>query len=99
MNRFKRLVYDETNNSDLNCRQLDRLRSAFAQKLPVLVSSGELWISRTKHEPHITTVTRQKLQELGWEVQTEPDLTPSDYLLYLSAANDLAGKALTSFIL
>ena len=42
-------------------------------------------------------MTRQKLQELGWEVlmhppYRSPDLTPNDYHLFLSMANFASEK-------
>jgi len=45
-------------------------------------------------------VTRQKLRELGWEVLMHPpyspDLTPSDYHLFLSMANNFASEKFAS---
>ncbi|QQP36139.1 Uncharacterized protein FKW44_021138, partial [Caligus rogercresseyi] len=45
---------------------------------------------------HTALVTRHKLRELGWKVLIHPpysrDLASSDYYLFLSMANDFAGK-------
>nr|XP_032523663.1 uncharacterized protein LOC116774984 [Danaus plexippus plexippus] len=50
---------------------------------------------------HTSLMTRQKLQELGWEVLSHPpyyspDIAPSDYQLFLSMANALDGVKLNS---
>ncbi|CAK9796540.1 Mariner Mos1 transposase [Anthophora plagiata] len=50
--------------------------------------------------PHTSIVTRQKLQELGWEVLMHPpyspDLAPSDYHLFLALQNFFSDKKLAS---
>ncbi|OAD54130.1 Histone-lysine N-methyltransferase SETMAR [Eufriesea mexicana] len=49
---------------------------------------------------HTSILTRQKLQELGWEVLMHPpyspDLVPSGYHLFLSMANNFAGEKFAS---
>ena len=94
------LPYGQTLNSDLYCQQLDRLKEAIDQKRPALANRRGIVFHQDNARPHTSIVTRQKLRELGWEVLMHPpyspDLAPSDYHLFLSMANDLAGEKLTS---
>ena len=47
-------------------------------------------------KPHTAKITRQKLEEFGWEVLPHPayspDLAPSDYHLFRSLQNHLSKK-------
>ena len=53
-----------------------------------------------KTTPHTSIVTRHIVQKLGWEVLMDlpycPDLTPSDYHLFLLLQNFLRDKKLSS---
>jgi len=46
--------------------------------------------------PHVATLTREKLEELGWDViphpPYSPDISPSDYHIFRSMAHFLKGK-------
>lgn len=85
----------QTLNSDLCCQQL----KAIAQKRPALVNKRGivrivLYVDNVK--PHKSILTPRKLLGLDWQVLMHPpynpDLTPCDYYLLTSVANDLAGE-------
>jgi len=82
---FELLPRNQTINSDVYCRQLDKLNAAVKEKL-----------HHDNAKPHTSLVTRQKLLDLGLEVMSHspcsPDLAPSDYHLFQSLQNSLNGK-------
>ncbi|KAL9919300.1 histone-lysine N-methyltransferase SETMAR-like [Glossina fuscipes] len=84
-----------TIDSDLLCRQLERLYIAIQKKRPELVNSVVVY-----HRPYICLASRQKLGENGWEIlmhpQYSPDLAPSDYHLFPSLQSSLNGVKLAS---
>jgi len=94
------LLYGQTLNSDLYCQQLDRLKETIAQKRPALANRRGIVFHQDNARPHTSIVTHQKLWELGWKVLMHPpynpDLIPSDYHLFLSMANNFAGKKFVS---
>ncbi len=97
---YELLPYGQTLNSDLYCQQLDRLNAALMQKRPSLINRGRIVFHQDNARPHTSLVTRQKLRELGWEVLLHPpyspDLAPSDYHLFLSMANELGSRKLST---
>ncbi|GFX64125.1 histone-lysine N-methyltransferase SETMAR [Trichonephila clavipes] len=80
----------QTLNSDLYCQQLDHLKLAIDQKRPELTNGRGVVFHQDSARPHMSVVTCQKLWGLGWEVLMHPpyspDLTPSDYHLFLVLA-------------
>ncbi|KAL6420427.1 hypothetical protein ACFW04_014434 [Cataglyphis niger] len=97
---YELLPYGQTLNSDLYCQQLDRLKIAIDQKRPELANRRGVVFHQDNARPHTSTVTRQKLRELGWEVLMHPpyspDLAPSDYHLFLALQNFFNDKKLVS---
>ncbi|KAL9910473.1 histone-lysine N-methyltransferase SETMAR-like isoform 1-T5 [Glossina fuscipes fuscipes] len=97
---YELLLYGQTLNSDLYCQQLDRLKIAIDQKRPELANRRGVVFHQDNARPHTSTVTRQKLRELGWEVLMHPpyspDLAPSDYHLFLALQNFFNAKKLES---
>jgi histone-lysine N-methyltransferase SETMAR len=95
---YELLPYGQTLNSELYCDQLDRLNAAIEQKRPALFNRKGIMFQQDNARPHTSLVTRQKLQQLTWEVLLHPpyspDLAPSDYHLFLSMANALGGVKL-----
>ncbi|GFV86123.1 histone-lysine N-methyltransferase SETMAR [Trichonephila clavipes] len=93
------LPYGQTLNSDLYCQQ-DRLKLAIDQKWPELANRRGVVFHQDNVRPHPSVVTRQKLWELGWAVLMHPpyspDLTPSDFPLFLALQNFLSDKKLRS---
>ncbi|CAK9819611.1 Histone-lysine N-methyltransferase SETMAR [Anthophora plagiata] len=97
---YELLPYGQTLNSDIYCQQLDRLKRAIDQKRPELANRRGVVFHQDNARPHTSIVTRQKLQELGWEVLMHPpyspDLAPSDYHLFLALQNFFSDKKLAS---
>ena len=98
---WKRIVFSElipnnqTINSDVYCRQLDKLDVAIKQKRPELVNRKGVVFYHDNARPHTSLVTRQELLQLGCDVLPHPpyspDLAPSDYHLFRSLKNSLNG--------
>ena len=65
---FKLLPRNQTINSDVYRRQLNRLNPAVNEKRPELVNRKGLIFHHDNATPHTSLATRQKLLRLGWEV-------------------------------
>ncbi|XP_014614689.1 PREDICTED: histone-lysine N-methyltransferase SETMAR-like [Polistes canadensis] len=99
---WKGLVYFEllpryqTINSEVYCRQLDKLNAAVKEKRPELVNRKSVTFQQDNARPHTSLATRKKLMDIGWELMLHPpyspDLAPSDYHLFRSLNNSLRGK-------
>ena len=93
---FELLPRNQTINSDVYCRQLNKLNAAVKEKRPELVNRKGVIFHHDNATPHTSLATRQKLLRLGWEVMLHPpyspDLAPSDYYLFRSLQNSLNGK-------
>ncbi|GFX72574.1 transposase [Trichonephila clavipes] len=88
----------QTQNSDIYCQQLDRLKLATDQKRPELANRRGVVFHQDNATPHTSIVTCQKLGELGWEVlmypSCSPDLGTNHYYLFLELQNFLSDKKL-----
>ncbi|XP_076229679.1 mariner Mos1 transposase [Nomia melanderi] len=97
---YELLPYGQTLNSDAYCQRLDRLKLAIDQKRPELANRRGVVFYQDNARPHTSTVSRQKLRELGWEVLMHPpyspDLALSDYHVFLVLQNFLSDKKLAS---
>ncbi|GFW48488.1 histone-lysine N-methyltransferase SETMAR [Trichonephila clavipes] len=86
--QLKRYIY---------CQQLDRLKLA---KWPEFANRRGVVFHQDNASRHTSVVTRQKLWELSWEVLMRPpyspDLSPSDFYLFLELQNFLSDKELGS---
>ena len=93
---FECIIYYEllrpntTIDSKLYCEQLQNL------KVALQANRSERRKVRLLHDnakPHTSKITRQKLEEFGWEVLRHPSyspyLAPSDYHLFRSLGNHL----------
>ena len=80
-------------NSDVYCRQLNKLNAAIKGKRPELVNRKGVIFHDDNATPHASLAIHQKLLRLGWEVMLHPpyrpDLAPSDYYLFRSLQNSL----------
>ncbi|GFT68405.1 mariner Mos1 transposase [Trichonephila clavipes] len=96
---YELLPYDQTQNPDLYCQQLDRLKLAIDQKRPELANRRGVVFHQDNARPHTSVVNCQKLWELGWKVLMHPtynsDLAPSNYL-FLALQDFLSDKKLGS---
>ncbi|GFT94901.1 histone-lysine N-methyltransferase SETMAR [Trichonephila clavipes] len=97
---YELLLYHQTQNSDLYCQQLDRLKLETDQKWPELANRRGVVFLKENITPHKYVVTCQKLWELCWEVLMHspycPDLATIDYHLFLPLRNFLTDKKLGS---
>lgn len=90
---FELLPPNTTINAQLYCSQLDNLKNVLHAKRPEL---RKVRLLHDNAKPHTAKITRQKLEEFGWEVLPHPayspDLAPSDYHLFRSLQNHLSKK-------
>ena len=93
---FELLPRNETINSDVYCRQLNKLNAAFNEKRPKLVNCEGVIFQHDNSTPHISLATSQKLLRFGWEVMLHPpyspDFAPLEYYLFRSLQNSSNGK-------
>lgn len=87
---------NQTITAEVYAQQLQRLQEALLQKRPALVNRKGVILLHDNARPHVAKLTREKIQELGWEVLPHPpyspDIAPSDYHLFRSLQNHLAEK-------
>jgi histone-lysine N-methyltransferase SETMAR len=93
---FEFLEMGQTITAEFYCQVLDRLRDALIVKRPALINRNKIIFHHDGAKPHTAKVTQQKLREFGWEVMLQPpyspDISPSDYYLFLSMQHFLSGK-------
>ena len=94
---FELLPNNTTVTGEFCCNQLDRLAVQIQQKRP---HHGPVRFLHDNARPHTAVCTRQKLLDLGWEIfihpPYSPDLSPSDFHLFLSMSNTLRNKVFTN---
>ncbi|GFX58596.1 histone-lysine N-methyltransferase SETMAR [Trichonephila clavipes] len=80
-----------TINSEVYCRQLDKLNDALQQKRSEPINRKGVVFHQDNARPHTSLVTRQKLLQLELDTMPHPpyspDLSPSDYYLFRSLQN------------
>ena len=85
----------ETINADVYCELLTELEAALKEKRPALVGRRRVVFQQDNARPHTAKKTKEKLEELSWEVLPHPpyspDLAPSDFYLFRSLQNHLRG--------
>ena len=83
---FEPLPMNQTINSDVYCRRLNKLNAEVKEKRPKLVIRKGVIFHHRNVIPHTSLATHQKLLRLGWEVTLHPpyspDLASSDYYLF-----------------
>lgn len=93
---FELLPANQTITSEVYCAQLERLSQVLKEKEPALVNRKGVILHHDNARPHCSRITLEKLRELGWEVLPQPsyspDISPSDFHLFRSLQNFLAGK-------
>lgn len=104
---FKGVIYyellpqNQTINSDVYCCQLDNLNQEIKEKRPELANRKGVLLHQDNARPHVSSTTRRKIYELGWDVLPHPpyspDIAPSDYHLFRSLQNSLNGKSFVNY--
>ena len=94
---FEGIIYYEllrlntTIDSKLYCEQLQNLKVALQANCP---ERRKVRLLHDNAKPHASKITRQKLEEFGWEVLPHPpyspDLAPSEYHLVKKQFDDQA---------
>ena len=69
---FELLLRNQTINSDVYYRQLNKLNAAVKEKRPELVNRKGLSFQLDNATPHTSLATGQKLLRLGWEMMLHP---------------------------
>ena len=87
------LPKNQTITAELYCQQMRRLEMKIREKRPHQNHSVILFHDNAR--PHIANMTRMALDDLQWEVLPHPpyspDIAPSDFYLFRSLSNALAG--------
>ena len=93
---FERLPRNQTINSDVYCRQRNKLYASVNEKRPELVNRKGVIFHYDSATSYTYLAIRRKLLRLGCEVKLHPpyspDLVPSDYYLFRSLRNSSNGK-------
>jgi [histone H3]-lysine36 N-dimethyltransferase SETMAR len=84
------LPKNRTINKEFYCQVLDRVDASIKLNRTFL---KRVVFLQDNARPHTAKLTKSKLQELGWQVLPHPpyspDLSPSDFYLFLCMANTL----------
>ena len=93
---FELLLRNQTINSDVYCRQLNKLKAVIKGKRPELVNRKGVIFHRDNATLHRSLAARQKLLRLDWEMMLHPPYSPvlasSDYYLFGSLQKSLNCK-------
>ena len=85
----------QTVNAASFCQTLNRLREAIRRKRPGRLREGVVLL-HDNATPHTANLTRQWLENFGWEVLPHPphspDLAPSDFHLFGHLKRHLSGS-------
>jgi histone-lysine N-methyltransferase SETMAR len=98
---FELLRNNETITADVYSQQLQRLNEVLLRKRPTLANQKDFILLHDNSRPHVAKLTQQKIERLEWEVlphpTRSPDLSPTDYHLFLSLRNYLCNKHCEDF--
>ena len=98
---FELLGRNQTINTDLYCQQLQRVHEKLVQTRPHLINRKGVLFHQDNARPHVSRASLAKIRELNWGLVEHPpyspDLAPSDYHLFRSLQNFLAGQKFSSF--
>ena len=88
---------NQTINSDVYSRQLNKLNAAVKEEWQKLVNRKGVIFHHDNATPHTCLATHQKLLRLGWEAMLHPTYSPDlvqwDYYFFRSLQNYLNGEA------
>lgn len=90
----------ETVTADIYCGHLEKVHEKLLEKQPVLVNRHKVLFLQDNARPHVAIKTMHKIKQLGWEIMCHPpyspDLSPTDFHLFLNLDNHLTGKKFTN---
>lgn len=93
---YEFLNHGQTVTSALYVEQLERVQHMLLQKQPALINRKKVVFLHDNAKPHIAKFTREKISALNWEILPHPpyspDISPTDYHLFLSLDNHIRGK-------
>ncbi|XP_026827850.1 histone-lysine N-methyltransferase SETMAR-like [Ooceraea biroi] len=82
-----------TITAEVYSSQLQRVSDALRQKQPALVNRKGVLLLQDNARPHTAKTTKEVINTLGWELLPHPpyspDISPSDYHLFLAMDNHL----------
>jgi len=97
---YEFLKQGKTITSDVYCEQLDKMNEKLKIQQPALINRKVPLLLHDNAKPHTSKLTVQKLKDLGYETLPHPpyspDIAPTDFWLFRSLANFLAGKSFKS---
>src|SRR6185295_5961685 len=86
----------ETITAEKYCHELDEMRQKLREKHPALINRRGPILLHDNARPHVSRMTPQKLNELGYETLPHPayspDLSPTDYHFFKHFDNFLQEK-------
>ena len=89
----------ETITAEKYCREIEVFHQKLSEKQPALVNRKGPILLHDNARPHVSQVTLQKLNELGYETLPHPpyspDLSPTDYHFFKHLDNFLKEKIFT----
>jgi len=90
----------QTIKADMYCAEIDAVQAKLQETEPALVNRKGVILLHDNARPHTAKKTWEKISQLGWEVLPHPpyspDISPTDYHLFLSMSNFLSGKKYSS---
>ncbi len=98
---FELLDINETITADVYSQQLQWFNEVLLQKRPTLANQKDVILLYGNSRSHVAKLIQQKIEQLGWKVLPHlpwsPDLSPTDYHLFLSLRNYLCNKHYDDF--
>lgn len=86
----------QTITADTYCSEIDVVHAKLLKTYPAIVNRKGVILLHDNAKPHTAKKTQEKFSQLGWEVLPHPpyspDISPTDYHLFLSMSNFLSGK-------
>lgn len=88
-------------NSELYCKQLDRVHQSLIEINPEIVYKKGVILQHSNTKSHCSLRTLEKINELGWEIlphpPSSPDISPTNFHLYRSLQQFLNDKTFENF--
>ncbi|KOC67847.1 Histone-lysine N-methyltransferase SETMAR [Habropoda laboriosa] len=96
LGRYNFLKPGETVTAVKHCHEIDKMYKKLKDLCPILVNLKGPILLHDNARPHVSQITVQKLNELGYETLPHPpyspDLSPTDYHLFNYLENFLREK-------